>query len=76
MFIKVATASQGQMLGFSDYLNKRPHTVSVNCVSSIGTLYAIKVDEFENWMQKDPRTWQFIKRMSLESDLETKLKIY
>ena len=74
--IKVATASIGQLLGFSDCFNKRPHTVSVNCISSSGTLYAIKVEEFEALMQRDKRTLKFIERMSQESDLDTKLKIF
>jgi hypothetical protein len=72
----VSTASKGQMLGFSDSVNKRPHTVSVNCISSVGTLYVIKVEDFEAKMQSDIRTWKFIQRMSKESDLDTKLKIF
>ena len=50
--------------------------MSVNCISSSGILYAIKVEEFEALMQRDKRTLKFIERMSQESDMETKLKIF
>ena len=75
MEIRVSTASRGQFLGLSDVICNRWHTTTVKCVSTTGSIYVIKINDFIQKMKKDPDLLKKLTNISTNSDLELKYKI-
>jgi hypothetical protein len=42
--------------------------MSVKCLSSHGSLFAIKAEEFSHKMQKDGNTWRQLNKLASEKD--------
>ena len=51
--VKVATLTKGELIGYSDVVNKTNYTTSVKCMSSPGKILVISSNEFVNKMHKD-----------------------
>lgn len=46
MEIKVSNLGKGQIIGFNDLIANRLYSTSVKCISSQGSVFEIKADEF------------------------------
>jgi hypothetical protein len=57
MDVRVANVGVGQVMGFEDVILKRAYTTTVRCISTTGSLYAIKSEDFEQKMKKSEKTW-------------------
>ena len=75
MDIRISTASKGQFLGLSDVMCNRWHTTTVKCVSSSGSLYQIRVNEFLTKIKKDQDLLNGLNEISKQSDVELRSKI-
>jgi hypothetical protein len=73
--VRVALATEGQMLGYEDVINFRNYTTSVKCISKTGVLYKLNREVFNNMMMKDDRTWQLLCKMAKQSDDQVMEKI-
>jgi len=40
----------------------------MKCVSAIGSVYRIKLEEFNTKMQRDEKTWQLIQKIADQKD--------
>ena len=58
MVVKISKITKGQVVGFNDFVDKRPHTVTVRCVTTKGSLYSIDGDELVSKLKRDRTSWQ------------------
>lgn len=63
-------------MAFEDVIFKRPYTSTVKCISSHGSVYAIKSEDFEQKLKKYERTWKALTEASYERDIDLLNKIY
>ena len=57
------------MLGQEDVINERNYTTTVKCLSSEGSLYSIKTQEFIHKFGKEERVWKIILEMNNYKDV-------
>lgn len=56
----IMIASQGQILGLEDILNKRNYTASVKCTTKSGTALRLKIDDFFKIIHKDNKSFDYL----------------
>jgi hypothetical protein len=56
--VRIAQSSIGEIIGLEDVFLNRNRIGSVRCVSSIGSLYKIKSEEFIHKIKKDSRVFK------------------
>ena len=66
--VKVATVGRGQMIGLSDLIAERFFSTSVKCISSKGSVFEIKAEEFKQKLQKEYKTWNYLLQHAKEAD--------
>ena len=62
-------------MGLEDALKHRAYTHSMKCVSATGSVYRIKLEDFNLKMQRDEKTWQLITDIANQKDSSTISKI-
>jgi uncharacterized Rossmann fold enzyme len=62
-------------VGLEDALKNRAYTHSMKCVSALGSVYRIKLEDFNTKMQRDEKTWELINDIADQKDVVTKDKI-
>jgi hypothetical protein len=55
-------------VGLEDALKQRAYTHSMKCVSAIGSVYRVRLEDFNVKMQRDEKTWQLIKKIADQKD--------
>lgn len=66
---------QGNLIGAEDVINNRNYSTTIKCTTTKGSLYTLKTEDFHFWISKNERTMKIMREMSLEKDLQIKLKI-
>ena len=73
--IRLSSCCYGQIVGLEDALKNRAYTHSMKCVSAVGSVYRIKLEDFNVKMQRDEKTWQLIHSIADQKDVSTIDKI-
>lgn len=73
--LKIALVCQGNLIGTEDAINQRNYSTTVKCSSLTGSLFTLKIEDFNHWVGKNEKTMRMIREMSLEKDKNTKRKI-
>ena len=68
--LRVNTVCSGQIIGHNDFISKRPHTTTLKCLSQVGQVYKIKLEEFQFQFQRSQRSWEWITNNSIQIDRE------
>ena len=55
--LKLARVTKGQVIGFNDLINNQPHSTTVRCVTTKGSLYSIDGEELVSKLKKDRKSW-------------------
>ena len=66
--VRLFNIGPGQIIGFNDVIDQRRYSSFVKCISSSGTVYVIKSEEFNVKMRKDSRTWNFLLKEARDRD--------
>ena len=66
--VRLFNVGPGQILGLNDVINERRHSSFVKCISSSGSVYVIKSEEFFSKMMRDSRTWNFLLKEARDRD--------
>jgi hypothetical protein len=68
--IRVSTCHIGQIIGFEDILKGRHHTTTLKCISTEGSLYIIKKEEFCHKLKRDENIWNALIAYTTQKDKE------